>query len=59
MSRFVKALRIYPTYKLTSYVASFMDAGRKHETPGSEEDQRTLLLTAQKKQHKLHVHVCC
>lgn len=32
----VKNLRLYPSYKLTSYPTSFMDVGERHKTPRSE-----------------------
>ena len=31
-----KCLRFYPTCKITNYPVNFMDAVRRHETPGSE-----------------------
>ena len=45
LSRTVKALRFYPICNLTSWPATTVDAGRRHETPG--QSQQALLFTAQ------------
>lgn len=44
MLKTVKGLRFYPTCKLVSWPVSFMGAGRKYETSGSETRDRILLI---------------
>ena len=43
VSETMKSLIFYPFYKLTSLPASFMSAGKRPDTPGSETQDRVYL----------------